>query len=52
MTPFQRFPTRMWRNRVVSEQLDGYVWFEETAAVEPLPAVALEAMPQTFPFAL
>lgn len=36
----------------LSRQFDGYVWFEETRAVEPLPAVELEAMPQTYPFAL
>lgn len=36
----------------LSRQFDGYLWFETTAAVEALPAVELEAMPQTYPFAL
>lgn len=36
----------------LARQFDGYVWFGETKAVEPLPAVELEAMPQTYPFAL
>ena len=36
----------------LSQQFDAYLWFEETRAVEPLPAVEIEAMPQTYPFAL
>ena len=36
----------------LSRQFDGYVWVEESTAVEPLPAVEIEAMPQTYPFAL
>ena len=36
----------------LSEQFDAYLWFEETRAVAPLPAVELEAMPETYPFAL
>ena len=37
---------------VLGEQFDGWMWFEETRAVEPLPAVEIEAMPKTYPFAL
>lgn len=37
---------------VLPEQFDGYIWLEVTEAVEPLPAVELEAMPATYPFAL
>ena len=37
---------------VLARQLDGYVWFAETRAVEPLPAAEVEAMPATYPFAL
>lgn len=37
---------------VLANQFDAYVWFEETNAVEPLPAVELEGMPATYPFAL
>lgn len=36
----------------LSAQFDAYFWFEETDAVEPLPAVELVAMPETYPFAL
>lgn len=36
----------------LSRQFDAYLWFEETAAVEPLPTVEVEAMPATYPFAL
>lgn len=36
----------------LSEQFDAYLWFEETRAVEPLPATELEALPATYPFAL
>ena len=36
----------------LSRQFDAYLWFEETRAVEPLPAVEIEAMPETYPFAL
>lgn len=35
----------------LSRQFDAYLWFEQTAAVEPLPAVEIEAMPATYPFA-
>jgi erythromycin esterase-like protein len=34
------------------EQFDGYVWFEETKAVTPLPAEPREGMPETYPFGL
>jgi len=33
-------------------QFDGFVWFEETRAVEPIPAIELHGMPETYPFAL
>ena len=36
----------------LSRQFDAYLWFEETRAVEPLPAAEIEAMPATYPFAL
>jgi erythromycin esterase-like protein len=34
------------------EQFDGYVWFEETTAVTPLPAEAEKGLPETYPFGL
>ncbi len=34
------------------KQFDGFVWFEETRAVTPLPATAREGMPETYPFGL
>ena len=34
------------------EQFDGYVWFEETCAVTPLPAEATKGAPETYPFGL
>jgi erythromycin esterase-like protein len=34
------------------QQFDHYVWFEETAAVEPLPTRTKDDMPDTFPFGL
>jgi protein-L-isoaspartate(D-aspartate) O-methyltransferase len=34
------------------EQFDGYVWFEETRAIKPLPAVAQPGLPETYPFGL
>ena len=37
---------------VLGRQFDGYVWFRETEAVEPLPAAEVERMPATYPFAL
>ena len=36
----------------LARQFDGYVWFEETTAVEALPSVEIEGMPETYPFAL
>jgi len=36
----------------LSKQFDAWLWFQATRAVEPLPAVELKAMPQTYPFAL
>ena len=36
----------------LSEQFDAYLWFEETQAVAALPAAEVEAMPETYPFAL
>ena len=36
----------------LSREYDGFLWFEETQAVEPLPAIEIEGMPQTYPFAL
>jgi protein-L-isoaspartate(D-aspartate) O-methyltransferase len=34
------------------QQFDHYVWFEETAAVEPLPTRTKDGLPDTFPFGL
>lgn len=34
------------------KQFDGYVWFEETRAVTPLPAKQREGVPETYPFGL
>ena len=34
------------------EQFDGYVWFEETCAITPLPTEAKEGAPETYPFGL
>jgi erythromycin esterase-like protein len=36
----------------MARQFDAYLWFEETKAVEPLPASEIEAMPKTHPFAM
>lgn len=36
----------------LQEQFDGYVWFEETRAVTPLPAQARPGAPETYPFGL
>ncbi|WP_300178408.1 protein-L-isoaspartate(D-aspartate) O-methyltransferase [Bradyrhizobium sp.] len=33
-------------------QFDGYVWFEETRAVKPLPAERQPGLPETYPFGL
>jgi protein-L-isoaspartate(D-aspartate) O-methyltransferase len=33
-------------------QFDGYVWFEETRAVKPLPAEPQQGLPETYPFGL
>jgi erythromycin esterase-like protein len=34
------------------DQFDGYVWFEETQAIRPLPAEPRPGMPETYPFGL
>ena len=34
------------------QQFDGYVWFEETHAVTPLPTEAKDGTPETYPFGL
>jgi erythromycin esterase-like protein len=34
------------------EKFDGYVWFEETTAIRPLPAEPQEGLPETYPFGL
>jgi erythromycin esterase-like protein len=34
------------------QQFDGYVWFEETSAVTPLPAKPPQGVPETYPFGL
>ena len=34
------------------EQFDGYVWFEETHAVKPLPTESQQGLPETYPFGL
>jgi len=36
----------------LSEQFDGYVWFEETRAIKPLPTPSQEGLPETYPFGL
>ena len=36
----------------LSNQFDGYVWFDETRAVTPLPAEAREGALETYPFGL
>ena len=33
-------------------QFDGYVWFEETRAVTPLPTQRMAGTPETYPFGL
>ena len=33
-------------------QFDGYIWFEETRAINPLPAEPKEGLPETYPFGL
>jgi erythromycin esterase-like protein len=35
---------------VLAEQFDGFVWFEETSAVTPLPAGHAAGVPETYPF--
>jgi len=35
---------------VLPEQFDGYVWFEETKALTPLPTVKPHGVPETYPF--
>lgn len=37
---------------VLPEQFDAFVWFEETKAVTPLPALVRPGVPDTFPFGL
>jgi len=34
------------------EQFDGYIWFEETRAVKPLPVEPQPGLPETYPFGL
>ena len=34
------------------KQFDGYIWFEETRAIKPLPAEPNEGLPETYPFGL
>jgi protein-L-isoaspartate(D-aspartate) O-methyltransferase len=34
------------------QQFDGYVWFEETRAVTPLPSAVRAGVPETYPFGL
>ena len=36
----------------LAEQFDGYVWFEETRAVKPLPTEPEQGLPETYPFGL
>jgi protein-L-isoaspartate(D-aspartate) O-methyltransferase len=36
----------------LAEQFDGYVWFEQTRAVKPLPTEPKEGLPETYPFGL
>jgi protein-L-isoaspartate(D-aspartate) O-methyltransferase len=36
----------------LARQFDAYVWFDETAAVTPLPTEARPGMPETYPFAI
>ena len=35
---------------VLPEQFDGYVWFDETSAVTPLPTARPHGVPETYPF--
>lgn len=37
---------------VLPNQFDEYIWFDQTAAVEPLETKTLEDMPDTYPFGL
>lgn len=37
---------------VLSEQFDAYVWFENSVAVNPLPAARPAGVPETYPFGL
>jgi erythromycin esterase-like protein len=37
---------------VMSEQFDAWVWFEETSAVNALPAGHATGMPDTYPFGI
>lgn len=37
---------------VLPQQFDGLLWFDETRAVEPLPTVKREGVPDTYPFGL
>src|SRR4029079_13523076 len=37
---------------VLPRQFDGYVWFEETRAVTPLPVRQTEGTPETYPFGI
>jgi erythromycin esterase-like protein len=34
------------------KQFDGYIWFEETRAIKPLPTEPKEGLPETYPFGL
>jgi erythromycin esterase-like protein len=34
------------------EQFDGYVWFDETRAITPLPTERRAGVPETYPFGL
>ena len=34
------------------KQFDGYIWFEETSAIKPLPVEPKEGLPETYPFGL
>ena len=41
-----------YSHAILSDQYDGYVWFDRTEAVVPLPAEALPGKRDTFPFGL
>jgi erythromycin esterase-like protein len=37
---------------ILPKQFDGWVWFDETSAVTPLPTVQRQGAEETYPFGL